>query len=35
MKSLLIAITLSILPVLSNAADNGLTTVPSSFSVTE
>jgi len=35
MKSLLMAIALSILPVLSSAADNGLTTVPSSFSVTE
>lgn len=35
MKSLFIALALSILPVLSNAADNGLTTVPSSFSVTE
>lgn len=35
MKSLLMAIALSILPVLSSAADNGLTTVPSSFSVTD
>jgi uncharacterized protein (DUF302 family) len=35
MKSLLMAIALLILPVLSSAADNGLTTVPSSFSVTE
>jgi len=35
MKSLFIALALSMLPVLSNAADNGLTTVPSSFSVTE
>lgn len=35
MKSLLMAIALSILPVMSIAADNGLTTVPSSFSVAE
>ena len=35
MKLLLMAIALSILPVLSIAADNGLTTIPSSFSVTE
>lgn len=35
MKSLLMAIALSILPLMSFAADNGLTTVPSSFSVAE
>jgi len=35
MKSLLIAILLAITPVMSNAADNGITTVPSSYSVSE
>lgn len=35
MKSLIIAVILTISPVMSVAADNGLTTVPSSFSVAE
>ncbi|MDD2735471.1 MAG: DUF302 domain-containing protein [Desulfuromonadaceae bacterium] len=35
MKSLLMAIALLMLPVLSIAADNGLKTVPSSYSVAE
>jgi uncharacterized protein (DUF302 family) len=35
MKSLIIAITLAIFPVMSMATDNSLATVPSSFSVTE
>jgi len=35
MKSLLVAIVLAIMPVLSVAADNGLTTVPSNHSVTD
>lgn len=35
MKSLIIAVILAISPVVSVAADNGLTTVPSSFSVPE
>lgn len=35
MKSLIIAVILTISPVVSVAADNGLTTVPSSFSVAE
>lgn len=35
MKTLIIVLVLAILPVVSLAADNGLTTVPSSFGVTE
>ncbi len=35
MKALIIAVVLAILPVISLAADNGLTTVASSFGVTE
>lgn len=35
MKALIIAVVLAILPVMSLAADNGLTTVASNFGVTE
>lgn len=35
MKSLLLAIMLAILPIVTLAADNGMTTIPSSVSVTE
>lgn len=35
MKSLFVAIVLALLPALSIAADNGITTVPSSYNVTE
>lgn len=35
MKSLFVAVVLALLPALSMAADNGITTVPSSYNVTE